>query len=69
MTKFDLDAYGVTEMTKEEMTLINGGRQIEYIDPVWSGTDNEVRFLAEAIVNGGIMVANGVIWVINRFRR
>ena len=57
----NLENYGVQKMNAKEMIETNGGT--EYYDYYWSGTGNPLVFAAEAVYNGGVSVANGLIWL------
>ena len=61
MGTFDLHAYGVSELSHEEVFLVSGG--IDYIPLVWwdESLENEFVMLANAVVNAGIVVANAGI--------
>ena len=64
MTKLDLNAYGVKELSsKEQMDAIGGA---EYFKYTWSGTSNPLEYAFEAAANGLKAIANGCIWVYNQ---
>ena len=64
MTKLDLNAFGVQELSsKEKMEVIGGA---EYLKYTWSGTGNPHIFAFEACANGVKAVANAGIWVYNQ---
>ena len=64
MTKLDLNAFGVQELSsKEKMEVIGGA---EYLKYTWSGTGNPLIFAFEACANGVKAVANAGIWVYNQ---
>lgn len=64
MTKLDLNAFGVQELSsKEKMEVIGGA---EYFKYTWSGTNNPIIYTAEALANGCKAIANGCIWLYNQ---
>ena len=64
MTKLDLNAYGVKELSSKEQMNVVGG--IGYFEYSWSGTSNPLIFAFEACANGLKAAANGCIWVYNQ---
>lgn len=59
MKNLNLENLGVQELNSKEMEVIDGGK-LQYAEYSWSGTDNPIIYAAEALVNGGKLVYNGV---------
>ncbi len=45
---------------------IVGPNILQYQNYLWSGTDNELIYFMEALINGGITVYNGFVYIYNR---
>jgi hypothetical protein len=55
-----LEKYGVQEMNAVEMREVDGGAEkLPYAKYTFSGTNNPIRYTAEAIGNGLKLIYNG----------
>ncbi len=65
MKKFDLNSYGVQEMSEEEKKCICGGA--EYANYRWYSGDNAILYASSFIYNVGVTLYNGGVYIWNRF--
>ena len=64
----NLENLGVQEMNAQEAMNIEGGGKVGYLGYHWGNYDNELMYAAEAVWNGGVLVANGGIGLWNLFQ-
>lgn len=65
MKKFDLNSYGVQEMSEEEKKCICGGAA--YASYRWYSGSNPILYAGSAIYNAGVTLYNAGVYVWNLF--